>query len=134
MTDNPDQAKARLDGLAGRLEVQGHGDAATSVRDDLEDTIAVNRLRISHELARRLSTTNAIESAFSQCETLAGSRVKRWRHGGQVERWVAQGLAMAEASFHPFATAREMAELARAPGSLGEEDGGDDDSAAAPVG
>ncbi|MCL6595362.1 MAG: transposase [Firmicutes bacterium] len=114
MTDNPDQAKARLEGLAGRLEIKGHRDAARSVRDALEDTIAVNRLGISHELARRLGTTNAIESAFSQCEALAGGRVKRWRHGGQVERWVAQGLAMAEASFHPFATAREMAELARA--------------------
>src|SRR5579875_3500683 len=114
MTEDPDQAKARLEGLAGRLEMQGHGDAAGSVRADLEDTIALNRLGLGPHLARLLGTTNVIESTFSQCETLAGGRVKRWRHGEQVERWVAQGLAMAEASFHPFATPREMAALARA--------------------
>lgn len=95
--------------------MDSHADAAGSVRDDLEDTIARNRLRVSPNLARLLSTTNVIESTFSQCETLAGGRVKRWRHGEQAERWVAQGLAMAEASFRPFATPREMAVLARAP-------------------
>jgi len=114
MTEDPDQAKARLEGLASRLEVEGHGDAAGSVRDDLEDTIAVNRLGVRAELQRLLGTTNVIESAFSQCETLAGGRVKRWRHGEQTERWVAQGLAMAEESFRVFATPRDLAVLAQA--------------------
>jgi putative transposase len=114
MTEDPDQAKARLEGLAGRLEMAGHGDAAGSVRDDLEDTIAVNRLGLGQELGRLLATTNVIESTFSQCETLAGGRVKRWRHGEQAERWVAQGLAMAEASYRPFATPQDLAVLAQA--------------------
>jgi hypothetical protein len=43
--------------------MQGHGDAAGSVRADLEDTIAVNRLGLGPHLARLLGTTNVIESA-----------------------------------------------------------------------
>jgi hypothetical protein len=89
-------------------------EAAASVHDDLEDTIALHRLGVSRNLARLLGTTNVIESTFSQCETLAGGWVKRWRHGDQAARWAILGLAKAEASFHLFASSGELAALAMA--------------------
>ena len=58
MTEASDHAKARLAGLAGRLEMAGHRDVAGSVRDDLGDTIALNRLGASPDLARLLGTAN----------------------------------------------------------------------------
>ena len=67
-TEDADQAKARLQGLAGRLELKGYGGAAASVRDDLEDTIALHRLGVSPRLARLLGTSNIIESPFAQCK------------------------------------------------------------------
>jgi hypothetical protein len=104
MTEDADQAKARLEGLVRRLELKGHREAGASVRDDLEDTIALNRLGVNRNLARLLGTTNVIESPFAQCEDLTRRRVKRWRQGEQAERWAILGLAKAEASFHLFAS------------------------------
>lgn len=63
MTEDPDQAKARLEGLAGRLVLKGYDDAAGSVRDDLEDTTALSRLGVNPGPTRLLGTMNAIESA-----------------------------------------------------------------------
>ncbi|MCL6596926.1 MAG: transposase [Firmicutes bacterium] len=114
MTEDAEQAKARLEGLARRLELKGHRDAAASVRDDLEDTIALNRLGVSPNLARLLGTTNVIESPFALCKDLTRGRVKRWRHSEQAERWAILGLAKAEASFGRFATAHDLAALAKA--------------------
>ena len=114
LTEDADQARARLEGLARRLELRGHGDAAASVRDDLEDTIALNRLGVSAKLARLLGTTNVIESPFAQCKDLTRGRVKRWRHGEQAERWAVLGLVKAEASFHLFANPDDLAALAMA--------------------
>lgn len=113
MTEDPDQAKARLEGLAGRPELKGYDDAATSVRDDLEDTIALNRLGVSPGLARLLGTHNVTESTFSQCKNLTRRRVKRWHHDAQAERWAVTGLARAEASLHRFASPGELATLAK---------------------
>jgi hypothetical protein len=41
---------------------------------------------------------------FAQCKDLTRSRVKRWRHGEQVERWAVLGLANAEAVRPPGLT------------------------------
>jgi hypothetical protein len=51
MSEDAEQARARLEGLAGRLELKGYDEATANVRDDQEDTIALNRLGVSPRLA-----------------------------------------------------------------------------------
>ena len=54
------------------------------------------------------------ETTFSQCETLAGGRVKRWWHGDRPNAGWRRASPWRKRPSHPFATPREMAELARA--------------------
>ena len=73
-------------------------DAASSLREGLEETLTVTRLRIDPALATHLVTTNPIESAFSSVRRLT-NRVKRWRGGMMKHRWCATGLLEAEKRF-----------------------------------
>lgn len=73
-------------------------DAASSLREGLEETLTVTRLRIEPMLAVHLVTTNPIESSFSCVRKLTG-RVKRWRSGLMKHRWCATGLLDAEKRF-----------------------------------
>jgi len=52
----------------------------------------VRRLGVSDRLARSLSTTNAAESMISVARDTT-RRVKRWRDGTMVKRWVAARAA-----------------------------------------
>ena len=73
-------------------------DAASSLREGLEETLTVTRLRIDPALATHLVTTNPIESAFSSVRRLT-NRVNRWRGGMMKHRWCATGLLEAEKRF-----------------------------------
>jgi putative transposase len=73
-------------------------DAAHSLREGMEETLTVTRLRIDAALAVHLVTTNPIESAFSSGRKLTG-RVKRWRDGMMKRRWCATALLDAERRF-----------------------------------
>ncbi len=89
-----DAAKAGLESLAKELE-KDHPGAAESLREGLEETLTVARLGLPDILARSLRSTNVIESVFDAVGTLV-KRVKRWRHGEQVQRWISAGLLKAE--------------------------------------
>jgi transposase-like protein len=95
----PDYQRARkqLVTLAAYLD-RIAPDAASSLREGLEETLTVTRLRTDPELAIHLVTTNPIESAFSCVRKLTG-RVKRWRDGLMKHRWCATGLLDAEKRF-----------------------------------
>jgi transposase-like protein len=70
--------------------------AANSLGDGLEESLVVHRLQLPEILRKSLESTNVIESAFSIVEART-SRVKNWRKGkGQIARWTAAGLLMAE--------------------------------------
>ncbi len=73
-------------------------DAARSLREGLEETLTVTRLKLDPALAIHLVTTNPIESAFSSVRRLT-NRVKRWRGGMMKHRWCATGLLEAEKRF-----------------------------------
>ena len=95
----PDHERARkqLVTLAAYLD-RIAPDAAGSLREGLEETLTVTRLRLNPALALHLVTTNAIESAFSCVRKLTG-RVKRWRDGLMKHRWCATGLLDVEKRF-----------------------------------
>ncbi len=102
--------------LAAKLERLGYKEAAGSVREGMDETLALNALGLGPEMARLLGTSNVIESTFSQCGRLA-HWVTFWhtnvaaRNKNMVMRWVAKGLEKAEEAYTRFATADQMREL-----------------------
>ena len=84
-----------------------NADAAGSLREGLEETLTVARLKLPDLLARSLVTTNPIESAFSVAGNVT-RRVKRWRNGDMRQRWATAGLMRAEAAFNRLKGYREI--------------------------
>ncbi len=87
-------ARASLEGTARWLERINH-DAATSLREGLDETLTVAKLGVSEALRRTLATTNPIESALSLTPRVT-TRVRRWRDGDMRRRWCVAGLLRAE--------------------------------------
>lgn len=85
-------------------------DAAASLREGLEETLTVVRLKLPDRLRRTLATTNPIESAFHTTRMLT-NRVKRWRDGDMKLRWCTAGLLRAEQRFRRIKGYREIPQL-----------------------
>ena len=91
------QAKAGLEDLAKQLEYR-YPSAASSLREGLEETLTVHRLKVPGLLRQTLSSTNAMESANSSCaRTLR--RVSCFKNGSMTLRHAAAGFLEAERSF-----------------------------------
>ena len=87
----------KLRALAETLSRQ-YPDAASSLLEGLEEMFTINNLGLSRKLQRSLGTTNIMESAIS-CVKRRTGRVRRWRDGSMVKRWVASSLLDAEKGF-----------------------------------
>jgi putative transposase len=90
-------AEAKLTALAKELD-RTHPGAAASLREGLQETLAVLRLGVPPTLARTLRSTNPIESMISICRTHS-TNVKRWRDGQMALRWCAAGMVEAAGQF-----------------------------------
>jgi transposase-like protein len=108
-----DQSREALEKIATTLETNGHAAAASSLREGMEETLTCIRLSLDAELTKTLSNTNVVESTFSQHEAIC-HRVKRWRHGRQVLRWVAAALLQAERSYGRVGSTDSLKALAAA--------------------
>jgi putative transposase len=93
-----ENAKKALDLLAHNLEHR-YPKAAASLREGLEETLTVHRLKVPGLLRQMLSNTNAMESANSVAASVI-KRVKHWNDGEQILRYAAAGFLEAEKSFH----------------------------------
>ncbi len=91
-------AKAQLQLLINNLSDR-YPKAAESLREGLEETLTVHRLKIPGLLRQTLETTNPMECANSVCASIV-SRVKNWQNGEQIIRTMAAGFIEAEKSFH----------------------------------
>lgn len=87
--------------------------AARSLEEGLEETVTLQKLHINQTLARTFSSTNMIESCFSQVETIT-ARVKHWRDGEMVVRWAAAALLFAERRFRRINGVEQLGQLAEA--------------------
>jgi transposase-like protein len=103
-------AKRRLEQLARWLEREGHSGAAASLREGLEETLTVLRLKLPESLRRLLATTNIVENLVGSIRTTTRN-VKRWRRGDMVLRWVALALCEAEARFNRVKGHRQLSAL-----------------------
>lgn len=91
------QAKSALESLANQLEYR-YPSAASSLREGIEETLTVHRLKVPGLLRQTLSSTNAMESANSSCaRTLR--RVSCFKNGSMTLRHAAAGFLEAERSF-----------------------------------
>jgi len=78
------EAKQKPEKLVNSLEYK-YPSAADSIRDDLEETLTLHRLKVPMLLRVSLSTTNPIESAIGTARDTT-DRVRRWKNGNQVLR------------------------------------------------
>ena len=106
---DPEAARRILLALASRLDPT-HPGAAASVREGLEDTLTVVGLGLSDRLRRSLVTTNPIESAIGRVRSVKG-RVKRWRGGSMILRWMTAGLLETERGFRRLNGAKDLPQL-----------------------
>jgi transposase-like protein len=109
-------AKASLEGTARWLD-RLNPDAASSLREGLEETPAVVKLGVAGVLRRTLATTNPIESALSVTRRVTG-RVTHWRDGDMRRRWCVAGPLRAESRFREVKGHRHMPSLVKALDSL----------------
>lgn len=105
-------AKKRLLQLAGQL-LDDHPDAAASLKEGLDETLTLKDMGLPQSLERMLSTTNAIENLNSTIRRVL-RRVKRWRDGAMVKRWVAAGVLEAQRGFRKLRGHKGMPTLAAA--------------------
>jgi len=87
--------------------------AARSLDEGFEETLTVNRLGLSEQLRRLLSSTNIIESCFSLADDLCHN-VKRWRDANMAWRWAGTVLLEAEKRFHRIKGYRDLPLLIKA--------------------
>jgi putative transposase len=105
----PATAKRQLENLARSLEAKYPG-AAASLREGLEETLTVMGLGLSQSLERSFATTNPIEN-FNGGARYISRRVKRWRGGSMILRWVGAAIAEAEKGFRRLKGFRDMPTL-----------------------
>lgn len=93
-----EKANSSLELLAKEMDLR-YPKASDSLREGLEETLTVHRLRVPGLLRETLSSTNAMESANSVCTGVL-RRVTNFKHGGTTLRHAAAGFMEAERSFH----------------------------------
>jgi putative transposase len=96
--------------------------AARSLEEGMEETLTMHRLNLPESLRRSLSSTNIIESVFSGVEEHC-ARVKRWRAGDHLQRWVASALLKVESRFRRIKGYKEMPALLSALDAYGLQAG-----------
>ena len=92
-------AKKQLKALVSWLESNGEDDAAASLREGLDETLTVLRLKLPSALTRSLATTNAIENLMGSVRHVTRN-IKRWRNkNAMVKRWVTLSISTAQRKF-----------------------------------
>lgn len=103
------QAKRTIEGLAAQLEDQ-HPGAAASLREGLDETLTLHRLRVKGPLFRTLRSTNLIENLQRTVKRVSRN-VTRWRSGSMALRWTVTGLVEAEKGFRRVNGFRDLDRL-----------------------
>jgi putative transposase len=108
--EDHDRALAQLNGLADEL-ARSHPGAAASLREGLQETLTVTRLRVRGRLKRTLASTNPCESMIETVRRTSRN-VKRWQSGDMCLRWTAAGMLEAERQFRKIIGHSDLAKLA----------------------
>ena len=112
-SDSTELARRRLKALLQWLERNGESGAAASLREGMEETLTVLKLKLPAALRGFLVTTNAIENLIGSARRTSRN-VTRWRSGDMISRWAALGLLQAERHFKRIRGYRHLPLLKRA--------------------
>jgi putative transposase len=104
-----DTARRLLNNLERTLR-KNHPGAAASLREGLDETLTVLELGLGATLERSLSTTNAIENLNGNIRRIT-RRVKTWRDGNMILRWVAAAVTEAAKGFRRFRGFQDLKKL-----------------------
>lgn len=107
-----EKAKERLKSISKDLE-KVNPDAATSMREGLEETCTVLRFNIPELLFKTLMSTNPLESIFSIVEERV-KRVKNWQRGDMRKRWLVAALLDAESRVNRIQGRKYLPDLMKA--------------------
>jgi putative transposase len=110
--DDHERALDELRLLASELD-RTHPGAAASLREGMEETLTLTRLRIGGNLRKTLESTNACESMI-ECVRRSSRNVKRWQSGDMALRWTAAGMLEAERQFRRIIGYSDLAKLTTA--------------------
>ena len=102
-------ATKQLDAVVKELETD-HPGAAASLREGMQETLTVTRLRVQGPLLRTLHSTNTIENLNGTIKHVSRN-VKRWRSGSMIVRWAVTALIEAESKFRRIRGYRDIAKL-----------------------
>jgi len=102
-------ARERLERVASELE-RTWPDAASSLREGMDETLTLMRLGIDGQLSKTLCSTNPCESMI-EIVRYTQRNVKRWRDGDMRKRWTAAGMLAAEQQFRRIIGYRDLAKL-----------------------
>lgn len=95
--ENYDTAKKLLQNTINWLD-KNYPSAGRSLREGLEETLTMHKLKAHRNIRKSLSTTNPIESLNSGIRNVT-RRVKHWRNSNMVIRWVCTGIIESEKNF-----------------------------------
>lgn len=101
-----ESARNKLWALASELEYK-YPKAAASLREGLEETLTVHRLKLPGLLRETLCTTNPMESANSTCRSII-HRVCHFKDGEMALRYAAAGFMEAEKGFRRIKGYRQL--------------------------
>ena len=87
-----------------------HPGAKGSIAEGLEETLTVMDMKLGNDLTRSLSSTNVIENLNGSIRRVT-RRVKHWKGGAMVLRWVASAVIDAEAKFRRLRGHKHMPKL-----------------------
>jgi len=104
-----DEARRQLNALLARLDAD-HPGAASSLREGLDETLTLIRLKVDGALYKTLRSTNVIENLQGFIGDIT-RRVKRWRNGTMALRWTVTALMEAEKRFRRIRGYKDMAAL-----------------------
>ena len=104
-------AKRRLKALARQLDNE-HPGAASSLLEGLDETLTVKNMKLMLALERTLSTTNPVENLNGGIRDVT-RRVKRWRGGRMILRWVAAAVDERSKGFRRLRGHKGMPTLVR---------------------
>ncbi len=102
--------KPAISPLTGAAWIRTDLGASESLREGLDELFTVKELGVPEDLERVLSTTNAIENVNNGIRRIT-RRVKRWRGGTMILRWLGAALQELQAGFHRIKGYRGMKDL-----------------------
>jgi len=106
------EAKAELKSIMNELK-QINISAANSLNEGLNETLTLQKLGLSFELSRSLSTTNCIENLNGSIQRQIRNNTK-WQSSDHLQRWIAAACLKAELSMRKIVGCKKLPKLQKA--------------------